>query len=223
MLVEIDQLIRSKRKTIALIVRPDGTLIVRAPLRASSASIREFVEKNIEWIEKKQAEARAVVLPAPKKYMSGEKFEYLGNVYPLEVSPRQKKILLFEDGTFKLAEAAQPQAELALERWYRTQAQKIIQERVNLYALREDVHYAKIGITSARTRWGSCSSTGSLNFSWRLIQAPIEIVDYVVVHELVHTVFHDHSRRFWMRVEQILPDYRERRNWLKRNGHRLLV
>jgi predicted metal-dependent hydrolase len=94
---------------------------------------------------------------------------------------------------------------------------------VEFHARQNGFQYSRVGITSARTRWGSCSAKGALNFSWRLIQAPMEAVDYVVIHELVHTVIHNHSRKFWTRLEQVLPDYRERRKWLRSNGHRLLV
>lgn len=223
MAIEIDQIIRSKRKTIALIVRPDGSVIVRAPLRVSNRSILEFVEKNAEWIEKKRAQVQAVVRAVPKQYTPGEMIEYLGKAYPLEVVKDQKPSLLLEDGRFKLAESALGKAEAIFVRWYRDEARRILNERVDDYARRYGFRYQKVGITSARTRWGSCSATGALNFSWRLIMAPMEAVDYVVLHELVHTVFHDHSRQFWKRVEQSMPDYRERRKWLRRNGQRLLV
>jgi predicted metal-dependent hydrolase len=94
---------------------------------------------------------------------------------------------------------------------------------VDHYASQYGFQYKKIGITSAQTRWGSCSANGSLNFSWRLILAPMEAVDYVVVHELVHTVHHNHSRRFWQKVGKIMPDYKERRKWLRKNGQRLIL
>ena len=222
MSVRVDQIIHSKRKTLALIVKPDGSLIVRAPLRASEKSIREFVESNAKWIEKKRVEALAFLPPTPKQYIPGEMFMYLGNAYPLEIVKGQRKPLLFEE-TFKLAEAAQDNARLAFERWYRQQAKQILNERVNLYASQYDFQYKRIGITSARTRWGSCSTNGSLNFSWRLILAPMAAIDYVVVHELVHTVFHNHSRRFWKRVEKIVPDYKERRKWLRKDGQQLML
>ncbi len=221
--VEIDQLIRTKRKTIALIVRPDGSLVVRAPLRASNKSIQEFVTKNTGWIEKTRARIKAAVPPAPKQYLPGERFEYLGNAYPLEIAADQKKSLLLEEGTFKIAAPAQDRAELVFEHWYREQARQVLNERVDYYARQHGFQYSKIGITSARTRWGSCSASGSLNFSWRLILAPMEAVDYVVVHELVHTVIHNHSKKFWKKMEQTMPDYRERRKWLRKNGQRLLV
>jgi predicted metal-dependent hydrolase len=220
--VKVDQIIRSKRKTLALIVRPDGSLIVRAPLRTAEKSIREFIETHAEWVVKKQAEALAALPAAPKQYIPGEMFMYLGNAYPLELVKGQKEPLLLEEN-FKLATSVQDNARLAFERWYRAQARQILTERVDLYANQYGFQYKRIGITSARTRWGSCSANGSLNFSWRLILAPLEAVDYVVVHELVHTVFHNHSKRFWKKVETIMPDYKERRKWLRKNGQQFTL
>jgi len=222
MSIEIDQTIRSKRKTLALIVKPNGSLIVRAPLRSSEKSIREFVEKNAQWIEKKQAEVREIIPLAPKQYIPGEMFMYLGHVYPLEIVKGQKKPLLLIDN-FKLAESAQNYADLIFERWYRGQARQILNERVNLYASQHDFRYEKIRITSARSRWGSCSANGSLNFSWRLIMTPLETIDYVVIHELVHTMIHNHSKRFWKKVEKILPNYKEHKKWLKNNGQQFML
>lgn len=221
--VEIDQIIRTKRKTIAIIVRPDGSLVVRAPIRASNQSIHQFVSNNTQWIEKTRTRIQAVAPPPPKQYVAGEEFEYLGKPYPLEIVAGQRKRLLWAEGKFKLAASAQDQAASVFERWYKKQAREILNERVKYYAQQNGFQYSKIGITSARTRWGSCSPSGALNFSWRLIQAPMEAVDYVIVHELVHTVIHDHSRKFWAKMEQTMPDYRERRKWLKSNGYRLLI
>jgi predicted metal-dependent hydrolase len=217
MSIEINQIVHSKRKTLALIVRNDGSLVVRAPLRASNSTIREFVERHAEWIKKKQADALAVVPLVPRQYVAGELFPYLGNYYPLEILKSQKESLRLE-ASFKLAESARGNAARVFERWYREEARRILQERVTFFASEYDLQYRKIGITSARTRWGSCSADGSLNFSWRLIMAPMDAVDYVVVHELVHTVFHNHSKRFWDRVGTIMPDYIERRKLLRNNG-----
>ena len=222
MTIEVNKIIRSNRRTLALIVGPDGSLIVRAPLRSSEKLIREFVEKNMQWIEKQQAKAVATRPTELKRYAPGEMFLYLGAMYPLEIVNGQKKHLLLDE-KFKLAESAQSEAGVVFEHWYRERARQVLNERVNFYAHQNDFQCKSIGITSARTRWGSCSATGSLNFSWRLIMAPLEVVDYVVVHELVHTVFHNHSERFWRKVEAIMPDYKEPRKWLKHNGQRLLL
>jgi len=218
----VDQIIRSKRKTLALIVKADGSVIVRAPMRASLKLIKEFVQNNASWIEKKRTQALAAQTPAPKRYVPGEKFGYLGNSYTLEIVKGLKKPLVLESN-FKLAESAQGNARLVFERWYRVQAKQIINERVNLFAGQHNFQYKRIGITSARTRWGSCSPNGSLNFSWRLVMAPMEVVDYVVAHELVHTVFHNHSKQFWQKVEELMPDYKERRKWLRKNGQQLMI
>jgi predicted metal-dependent hydrolase len=220
--IEVNQIIRTKRKTLALIVKPDGSLVVRAPLRTPERSIWEFIQNHADWIEKKKAEALAALPPAPRQYVAGELFMYLGNAYSLEIARGQKTALVLEE-TFKLAEASQSNAKVAFDRWYRAQARQILNDRVNLYANQYNFQFKKIGITSARTRWGSCSPNGSLNFSWRLIMAPIEAIDYVVVHELVHTIFHNHSKRFWKKVEKIMPDYKERRKWLAKNGPGLML
>ena len=220
--IEVKQIIRSKRKTLALIVKPDGSLIVRVPLRTPKKSIIEFIENNARWITKKQMEAFAVLPPTPKQYLDGETFLYLGKAYCLEIVKRQRKPLLLEEN-FKLAESFRSMASQTFKRWYREQAKKILNERVRFYANQYDFQYKGIKITSARTRWGSCSVNGSLNFSWRLILAPMDVVDYVVVHELVHTVFHDHSKRFWKRVENIMPDYKEYKKWLRKNGQQLTL
>lgn len=222
MAIEVKEIIRSKRRTLALIVQPDGSLIVRAPLKAPHRSIREFVQNNVKWIEKKQAQARALVLPTPKKYVDGEEFLFLGDSYPLQIVRNQKQALVF-DGCYKLAESAQSRGATEFERWYRARAKQILTDRVNCFAQQYGFKYAGLRINAARTRWGSCSPTGALNFSWRLIMAPMESIDYVVVHELVHTIIHNHSRRFWNKVESIMPDYKSRKVWLKEHGQELLL
>jgi predicted metal-dependent hydrolase len=220
--IEAKQIIRSKRKTLALIVKPDGSLVVRAPLRTSEKAITEFINRNASWVHKKQSEALAAPPLLPKQYVPGEIFLYLGEAYPLEIVRGQRKRLILDE-SFKLAESAQANARLVFERWYRTQAKQILGERLCSYASQHGFEYKKMGITSARTRWGSCSASRSINFSWRLILAPLEAVDYVVVHELVHTVVHNHSKRFWRQVGVILPDYRERRNWLRKNAPQMML
>ena len=218
---QIDQIIRSNRKSFAIIIQPDGKLVVRAPLRASNRQIFAFVDQNAGWIQQKKAE---VSIRTPKiqarNYREGEMFLYLGKEYPLILVDTQKQPLLL-DGSFKLAVRALPEAQLAFSGWYKKQAAEIISARVDDYVSQQGFSFTKFGITGARTRWGSCSHKGSLNFSWRLVMAPMEIIDYVVVHELVHTRHHNHSREFWVAVAQIMPDYRQRRSWLKQNGYLL--
>ena len=219
--VSIDRIIRSKRRTVALIVEYDGSVTVRAPMRLPESAIREFAEKHIDWVVKKKAEMRAVIPPPQKQYQPGETFLYLGKEYPLEVVPGQHTKLILDD-RFKIAESASGNAEPVFQKWYRQQASHLILERVKFFAELHQLQYEKIKITSARTRWGSCSPKSTLSFSWRLMLTPPEVIDYVIIHELAHTVHHNHSKRFWTLVEKFLPDYRARRKQLRQYGQQAL-
>jgi len=199
-----------------LIVETDGMLTVRAPLRMKEADIRQFIEEKKDWIKRKQAQALKDA-PVPRQYLDGERFLYLGKEAPLRIVPDQKPALIM-DKVFKLTKSAQPQAESVFEAWYKKQARMVLTERVKFFAQKYGFKVGKIRISSARTRWGSYSSKGTLSFTWRLVMAPLEIIDYVVLHELCHLKEMNHSRAFWERVETILPDYKRRRKWLKKNG-----
>jgi len=216
--VIIQRVIRSKRRTIALIVENDGSVTVRVPMKMSDKAITDFVNGHAQWVKKKQAEINAMAPTLPKQYQPGESFLYLGQAYPLEIVSDAKKEIVLENG-FKLAESAQTHAELVFQNWYRRQARQVIEARVAFFANMYQFHYEKIRVTSARTRWGSCSSKGTLSFSWRLILTPLDQVDYVIVHELAHTVHHNHSKRFWKMVEKLMPDYKERRKQLRGYSH----
>ena len=217
MTVEIDRIIRAKRRTLTLIVEDDGSLVIRAPLRIPEKTIHEFVESHTHWIEKKQEQARNVVKEQAKQFLPGESFLFLGQSYNLELVKGQRKPLIL-DGCFKLAERSHVNAKKVFQEWYRDQARQVINEHAIMLSSRYGFHYNQIRISSARTRWGSCSPSGSLSFSWRLILNPIEVVDYVIIHELVHTVVLNHSKRYWKMVEKILPDYMVHNKWLRKNG-----
>lgn len=101
---------------------------------------------------------------------------------------------------------------------YRKRAQKILPEKTAFYAEKLGVTFGKISIREQKTRWGSCSSKGNLNFNWRLMLAPDEVIDYVVVHELAHRKEMNHSKAFYQIVESVFPDYKNRQKWLKEQG-----
>jgi hypothetical protein len=216
-----DEIIRTKRRTMALIIERDGRLIVRAPIRAKDEIIHEFVKHKEKWILKKQEQVRAYYPPyVPKEYVNGEGFWYLGNIYKLELEDK-KNPLLSLNGNFQLARSVIHRAPKVFERWYRQQASQIISERVRWYAAKHGYSCKQVKITSARTRWGSCNSRGTLSFAWRLVMAPMPVIDYVVVHELVHLQVKNHSKNFWGKVVVIMPDYKQRIEWLEKNGHLL--
>src|SRR5512145_2826399 len=221
-LIQIDQLVRSKRKSVALIVESDGRLIVRAPLHLSLAQIQSLVDSKAAWVQQKRAQLKDVrarnVSPVPTRYVVGEAFSFLGEQYPLAVIPGERPRLCLSKGKFLLTQAALPQAEQIFTAWYREQARRICSQRAAELAQEMGLSFACIRISSARTRWGSCSSRGTLSFTWRLVLAPAEIVDYVVVHELAHLRQPNHSPHFWAIVAEFIPDYKQRRAWLKKHG-----
>ena len=223
MQIPIDLLIHSRRKTVAIIIQRDGALTVRAPIRMSDERIREFVQNHAEWIRKKQALIKSSPTLLKKQYIDGETFLYLGNDYPLSIVTHQRLSLTFDGNNFCLAKSILPKAKQVFIRWYKAQALAMISRRVAFLAVQNNFMYKKIRISSARTRWGSCSTNGTLSFTWRLVLAPPEVIDYVVIHELVHTHIRNHSPKFWHKVAEILPAYKKHVAWLKKTGHYLTL
>jgi predicted metal-dependent hydrolase len=212
----IDQIVRSRRRTIALVITPDARLIVRAPHRVPAAMIDEMIREKSGWIQKKLAEMRQRPQATVHQYEEGEVFFFLGRSYPLHFTADGRGTI---DRTDRLCvcQTLRPDIRRRLKAWYVEEARKEIHARCMWFSLTTGIVPASIRITDARERWGSCTHKGGLNFSWRLVQAPLEIVDYVIVHELVHIRQHDHSRKFWAKVKDIMPDYERRRKWLREN------
>jgi predicted metal-dependent hydrolase len=219
----IDKIVRTKRKTLAIEVTRDARLIVRAPQRMPHETIERFVEKKRGWIEKKKREAQKKrALSVPKRFENGELFWYLGRSYPLKVVENGVAPLSFDDG-FALSKKRCADAHALFVAWYKARAKEVIHERLLYYSDLSGIEFTLFRITGAKKRWGSCNSKGNLHFAWRLVMAPLPVVEYVAVHELAHIVEKNHSERFWRRVERILPDYKDRRAWLRKNGTLLVL
>ncbi|GAH26106.1 unnamed protein product, partial [marine sediment metagenome] len=155
-----------------------------------------------------------------KEFVNGERFLYLGNYYNLKLVGNQEILLDFKD-EFLLSKKYLSYARNIFIIWYKRRAYETISQRVRLYAQKRGFKYNKINITNARKRWGSCSHQSNLSFTWRLIMAPLPIIDSVVVHELVHLEVKNHSKAFWNKVGSLDPKYEEHKDWLKNNGHLL--
>ena len=166
-------IVRSKRKTLAIEVKLDGTVIVRCPNKCGDVEIANFIVLHRDWLEKTVEKQRKRASERPK-----------------EPTPAEIEIL-------------------------KRQAKAYIPARVKELETETGLKPTSVKITSAKTRHGSCSSTNGLCFSYRLMLYPKEAIDYVIVHELCHTVHHNHSKNFWSLVEDIMPDYKQRRNLLR--------
>ena len=170
------RVVRSDRRTIAIQIMPDGSVVVRCPRNYPDARIRSFVESKAAWIAKHQK-------PTPV-------YEKLS-----QIQLQQMK----------------------------AQAAEVIRQRLDYYAPIVGVTYGRVTIRSQRTRWGSCSAKGNLNFNCLLMLCPEAVQDYVVIHELCHRKEMNHSSEFWAEVEKYCPDYRIYRKWLKDNGASLIA
>jgi len=220
--IQIDKLVRAKRRTIALIVERDGSLTVRAPKRAALSDIEQFIQQKSGWIERSREKLKAIGLPVKKKFTDGEKFLFLGKIHELRLIRSQHPALVFDNG-FTLSIAATAQEEKIFIDWYKKQAAQIFTERVLHYANLHGFTPKQIKINSAKTRWGSCGANGNINFTWRLVMAPLDVIDYVVLHELAHLRIQNHSAHFWKLVASMDTNYKQHRKWLRENGEVLTL
>jgi hypothetical protein len=229
------EIIRTNRKTMGIIVDHERNLIVRSPKNTAKAKIEEVLKKKTSWILTKLKEMDKIK-PAPKEkeFMTGEKLPYLGRRYRLVVNPAEisKVEVKLYQGKFIIdypaelkneKEQRSNQIRNALVEWYREHAKEKINERVDKYKVKLDVEPNNIVVKKQKKRWGSCSSKDNLNFNWKIIMAPMSIVDYLVVHELTHLIHDNHSRNFWATVAVIIPDFKKKQEWLKINGRKLEI
>lgn len=208
-------LVRSGRKTAALHITQNGVLEVRAPLKMPKVDIDCFVASKEQWI-RSHLEKAAVHSAARSNFKLdyGSQITLFGEVYPI-VSSRSSGIHFDGASVFVPAGLDNGDIKCAVIRLYRVIAKDSFSERTGHFAGLMDVMPTGIRITGAKTLWGSCSGKNSISYSWRLVMADENVVNYVVVHELAHIKEHNHSPRFWAAVESIFPDYKDRRRKLK--------
>jgi len=213
---------RKRRKTLSLQIREDGRVVIRVPYHTPASEVERFIRERRSWVEKKLSEKEEAIRKAQRVFVSGEKFLYLGERYPLEIGDGEKMDpLAFSFGKFLLHRKCVAKARDLFIEWYKKEAKEKLSERLAYYSERLCLSPNGIRITSARSRWGSCSRDDRLSFSWRIMMASLNVIDYLLIHELAHIKEKNHSRRFWCLVESIMPDYRVRKLWLRQNGHLL--
>ncbi len=216
---QIHEIIKSNRKTISIQVDEQGKLIVKVPKSLNNNELELVLQKHHSWIEKRIDFYKKNKIQE-KRFIENQDFLFLGEKYFLKFNPDYSSPYIFEDNIFISSKIENNWLDVFYN-WYRQQAIIIFNQRAIIFSKLLGVRYKKIKLSNAKTRWGSCSSLGNINLAWRLIMAPLEIIDYVIVHELAHLLQANHSQRFWAEVQKILPDYKNRRKWLKENGHLL--
>jgi len=216
--------VRSQRSTADVIIERDGSVVVRAPKWADDELIEKMVLSKQFWIFRSLAEWRDLnATRVLRDYKNGEGFLYLGRSYRLLLVSDQKATLQLRDGRFTLRRdlvesGKMDSAREAFRDFYVERGRRRIQDRIEYFAPKVGVTVGKLDIRELGNRWASCSPTGVLAFHWKCVMAPQTIIDYIVVHELCHLHHRDHTDAFWNEVDKILPDYGDRKGWLKENG-----
>lgn len=218
------QVVRSRRATADIIIERDGQILVRAPESIPDERIEDLVEAKRYWIYKNLAEWRDLnATRVLREYRNGEGFLYLGRSYRLLLVAEQTEPLLLKNGRFCLRrdlvdEGAMEAAKAAFRDYYIARGSERIGHRMNYYAPKVGFTPREVDVRELGNRWASCSPSGNLAFHWKCMMAPQTIIDYIVVHELCHFHHLDHTDAFWNEVDKVLPNYGERKEWLRKNG-----
>ena len=212
------RIIRSKRKTLSLTINENAELVIRAPLRLPIKKIQDFINEKESWINRKQA----IIENQIKDVISNQnKLLYLGSLFPININQSATKDLMFTGEEF-IANSIEPNLlSLSIKKWYKKKFREIAIPRVTYFAEQHNLMVNQVRIKNQKTMWGSCSSKNNINLNYLLLMAPMKVIDYVIIHELVHTIHRNHSIDFWSSVESIMPDYKEHKLWLKANGYKL--
>lgn len=217
------ELIRSRRKSLSLEVGRNG-IKARAPLRMSKKMVIEFIRSKKNWLEKQANNRPAPIETIPLS--DGTQLLFENSPLTLNVLENQRGKVLKQDNNLYLpvVQSSRPLKDTVkskLINWYKKTALSRLEQRIAYYAPLMDVNRSlghKIHVREYKRRWGSCDHLGRLSFNWRIIMAPSEVLDYVVIHELAHCHEFNHSKRFWALVAQQMPDWKDKQAWLHVNG-----
>ena len=214
----------SHRKTLGLTVDRGGELVIHAPESSTDHELTQGTRSKLLWVHGKLALKEEL---APKvrepEFVSGENFSYLGRNYRLKIV-REPAVPLRFDGTyFWLAAAARGEAEAHFRRWYSRTGGDWLSERTAALARKTGTEASRIEVRELGFRWGACGKNRVLFFNWRLLQLPVRLIDYIIVHELVHLQVPHHSPQFWQAIDRALPAWRTLKDALSVNARRFLV
>lgn len=218
-MIRPNKIVYSNRRTFSLEIGELGELTVRAPKKASEQEIFRIIDEKRDWILKKQLVA-GQKKPQTYKFDGTDEFYFMGKKYPIEFV-RTKTKISFDGEKFIISEANQENLQELMIKWYKSKALKIATFLTDKYTDKLGIKHKNVKISSAKTRWGSCSSKKNINISWRLVLAPLQVLEYVIAHEVAHLKHLDHSKAFWDTVAFLQPNYKTYKKWLKEN-HNLL-
>ena len=208
-----------RRRTVQVTVDRGGELVIATPDACSTKAMKDFVREKRFWIYTKLAEKEALhSVPPLKEYVSGEGFPYLGRNYRLLLVERQSEPVKLDAGRFKMTRSAAATGRQHMLRWYTQRGSVWLNRRVAQLQHRAGAAPSAVQVRDLGYRWGSCTKAGAINFHWQTLLLPPSVIDYIIVHELVHLCEPHHTPEFWTRVERAMPDFARRKQWLAANG-----
>jgi len=208
---------------MSIVIERDRSVIVRAPHNMSEEIIAETVKKRKRAILQKINHHQKYPFEVqPKEFVSGESLLYLGKPYQLFVLDEPVEGIVF-DSKFIISRKNQRRAKQLFQDWYHNSAAEIIVPKAVSIAKQIGVSFNKINILDLKYRWGSCTPKDNIHFNWRLIKAPMNVIEYIIVHELTHLLETNHTPEFWNRVRTSLPQYSASKKWLMSFGHELEI
>ncbi|MBF8984482.1 M48 family metallopeptidase [Lutibacter sp. B2] len=222
-------IVYEERETVGIKIDDIEGIIVVVPKQADEKVIIDIVKSKAPLILQKLKESTETnPCIKEKKYENGELFLYLGDQYAIQIiidESIKKDIVKFKNGLICITvrKSEKEAYKNSMEKFYKKKCRKKILERIEYYQKYFKIKPKEIKIIESKNKWGSCSSNRNINFNWRLIMAPIEVIDYIVVHEMCHLMHMNHSKSFWTLVGKIIPDYKQRSEWLKYNNSRMNI
>jgi predicted metal-dependent hydrolase len=214
----------TERKTTDIVIERDGVVTVHPPKGITPDKVDAIVVSKRMWIYKNLAEWRDLNATAVvREWVNGESFLYLGRSYRLSLIAGQKADLKLKEGRFCLKrslidQGGEPAAKKAFETFYLIKGENRLSKRLDYFSPRVGVKPAGLKVKDLGFRWASCTKNNLVQFHWKCMMAPPKIIDYMMVHELCHMHHRNHTLAFWNEVDKVMPDYRERKLWLKSHG-----
>jgi len=225
----------SRRRTLTIMVNERGEVNVASPYRMRSEAVNDFIHAKAKWInDKVKAAQEKRDLLTQKEYDAGHEFLFLGKKYKIQVIERDIKrgrIVFDETGGWVITvplglsdDERRTAIKFKMIQWYRQQAQEILGGRIFHFSRNMGVEPRKIAVRTQKRLWGCCDyNTQAIHLNWQIILSPMNVIDYVVVHELCHLTVPDHSKRFWHKVKTFMPDFAQYRKWLKINHYEMVL
>ncbi|MGO5014556.1 M48 family metallopeptidase [Niallia sp. Sow4_A1] len=217
------------RTSIGITIDGYGNIEILAPKKTPDERIIQVLEGNWDSIQSKVQEMKKRMDgPQEKVYENNERFLYLGNSYPIQIiqdiTITQERVEFLEEILhIYVKHLDKERIKQLLRRYYYQRSKALMEERVSFYQSNFKTKPRSIRITDSKTNWGTCDSNLRLTFNWRLAMAPLEVIDYVVIHEMCHMVHLNHDRSFWRLVGKLMPDYKEKENWLALSSWKMTV